>query len=204
MGFFLTILYVLIVYVRPQEFVPDIQGWPILAWLAGISVAVVFLEGGFTAEKFKRSKVNSLLLLFWLALCLSHVANFYFGGALQTLDKFSKVAVVYYLIIFTTTTWKRVKILMWTMIVMSTFLAVQAIVQFYTGVGLVGGEALQRGEEVMQARGIGIFADPNDLALNIVPMIAFVLPAFHKHVLSRTWLTGLIFMIPMITGVIYT
>jgi O-antigen ligase len=205
-------LYLLVIYVRPQDFLVDIKGWPIVSWLAGISIAVVFLEGGLTAEKFKRSKVNTILLLFLLALCMSHLANFWLTGAIQTFERFSKVVVTYFLIVFTCISWRRIKILMWALVLMSTFLAVQAIVQIYTGYGLVGGEALLRGEGeallagegVLQARGIGIFEDPNDLALNIVPMIAFVLPAFHKGVLSRTWLTGLIFMIPMVTGVIYT
>ncbi len=204
MGFFLTIVYLVIIYVRPQEFVEEMHGWPILTWLAAISVAVVFLQGGFTKEKFNRSPLNTLVLLFWLALCLSHVANFWFGGAIQTFDKFSKVVVVYFLIVLTCDSWAKLRVLFWTMSLMALFLAVQAIVQFYTGEGIVGGEALQRGEGVMQARGIGIFADPNDLALNMVPMVAFLLPAFHKGFMSRTWLTGVASLIPLVTGIGFT
>jgi O-antigen ligase len=204
LGFFLTLLYVIIIYIRPQEFWTAIQGWPILNYLAPFCIAAVFLEGSFTAVKFKRSALNWLVLLFWLSLVMSHLANFWFGGAVQAFDKFSKVAVLYFLILFTVDSWHRLRIFMWLMILLATFLAVQAIVQFYTGEGLVGGQASLREGAILQARGIGIFDDPNDLALNIVPMVAFLLPAFHKGFLSRTWLTGILFLIPMVTGIAYT
>lgn len=204
MGFLLTLLYVTVIYVRPQEFVVAIQGWPILTYLAAFCIAAVFLEGSFTADKFRRSALNWFVVLFWGALVMSHAANFWFGGALLAFDKFSKVAVLYFLILFTVDSWRRLRVFMWLMILLATFLAVQAIVQFYTGEGLVGGQASLREGTVMQARGIGIFNDPNDLALNIVPMVAFLLPAFHKGFLSRTWLTGILFLIPMVTGIAYT
>jgi putative inorganic carbon (hco3(-)) transporter len=204
LGFLLTLLYVIVVYVRPQEFVADIQGWPILSYLAPLCIAAVFLEGSFTAEKFRRSALNWFIILFWGSLVMSHVANFWLGGAIQAFDKFSKVAVLYFLILFTVDSWKRLRIFMWLMILLATFLAVQAIVQFYTGEGLVGGQASLREGDIMQARGIGIFDDPNDLALNIVPMVSFLLPTFHKGFLSRTWVTGILFLIPMITGIAYT
>ncbi len=204
MGFFLTLVYIIIIYVRPQEFIADIQGWPILTYLAGICISVVFLEGSFTADKFRRSALNWLIVLFWAALAVSQIANLWFGGAVQAFEKFSKVVIVYFLILFTVDSWARLKVLMWTMILLATFLATQAIIIFYTGEGLVGGHTILRQGSIVQAQGIGIFDDPNDLALNMVPMVSFLLPAFHRGFLSRTWLTGLILLIPLVTGIAFT
>lgn len=212
MGYFVTILYIAFIFIRPQEYMEAIQGWPILDYLAGLSIVLVFLEGNFTGDKLRRSALNVLVLLFWFSLAMSWLSKFYLGGAVFALRSFAKVAIVYFLIVLTVDTKAKLRLFLWVLILMSTFLAVQAIVQFHTGEGLVGGEALQRatqsdvvGEEnVRQARGIGIFADPNDLALNIVPIIAFVLPAFHRPGLSRTWVTGVIFLVPMVVGVAYT
>jgi hypothetical protein len=89
------------------------------------------------------------------------------------------------------------------MILVETALAISAIVQYYTGVGLMGGEILHRGE-IVQVRGIGIFHDPNDLALTIVSIVPFLLPAFHKPFLSRVSWTGILFLIPMTMGVVFT
>lgn len=208
MGFFLTLIYIIVLFLRPQEFILEIRGWPILDFLAGLSMAAVFLEGDFRAEKFRMSRLNTLIVYFWLACTASQIANFWFGGANLAFQTFAKVVIVYFLIVLTVDTWPRVRLLCWLLIFMSTFLAANSIFMYYTGVGLVGGEALARGdasgEIIFQARGIGIFEDPNDLALSIIPMISFVLPAFHKRFLSRTWLTGILFLIPMVAGVIYT
>lgn len=203
MGFFLTLLYVVIIFIRPQEFVEAMKAWPILDVMAVLCVSALFLEGGFTAEIWKRSPLNQLMLWFWAALILSHLTAFSFWGARLAFTVFAKVEIVYFLIIFSITTFRRLKVFTWFMVLMGAFLAMQSMWQYYTGVGLVGGTALQRGE-LMQARGIGIFQDPNDLALNIVCFIPFVLPHFHKYLLSRSWLPGVLLLIPMATGVIYT
>lgn len=204
MSYFLTYLYVALLYLRPQEFVEDIRGWPIMEYLAYLSIAVTFLQGYFKSEVFKRSPISAILCAFWAALCLSNLANFWFGGAADTFKEFAKIVILFFLIVFNVDTWPRVRAFAWLLVFCSTFLAVQAIVQYFTGVGLVGGQAMLREGEIMQATGIGIFADPNDLALNIVPMMAFVLPAFHRRFLSRTWLTGLPFLLTMTVGVFYT
>ncbi len=208
MGFFLTLIYIFVLFIRPQEFILEIRGWPILDFLAGLSMAAVFLEGGFRADKFRASKLNTLIVYFWLALTVSQIANFWFGGASMAFEAFAKVVIVYFLVVLTVDTWPRVRMLCWLLIFLGTFLAANSIYMYYTGVGIVGGESLARtdaaGEVIFQARGIGIFEDPNDLALSIIPMVSFVLPAFHKRFLSRTWLTGIIFLLPMVAGIIYT
>jgi O-antigen ligase len=204
LGFFITCLYVAFIFLRPQEFIEDIKGWPVIEFMAYASLAIVFLEGGFKAEVLKRTPTNALVFAFWLAMPFSNIANFWFGGVTYAFIEIAKVAIVYFLIVLTVDSWRKLKIFLWLLILCSTFLAGQAIVQFHTGVGLGGGEALLRDNELLQARGIGIFADPNDLALNIVPMVAFVLPSFHKRFLSKTWITGVIFLIPMVVGITYT
>ncbi len=204
MGFFITCLYVALIFLRPQEFIEDIKGWPIVEVMAYVSLAVVFLEGDFKAEVFKRSPTNALVLAFWLAMPFSNLANFWFGGVSYAFIEIAKVAIVYFLIVLTVDSWSKLKVFLWLLVLCAAFLAGQAIVQYNTGIGLVGGHALLRDGELIQARGIGIFSDPNDLALNIVPMVAFVLPSFHKRLLSRTWITGILFLIPMVVGITYT
>ncbi len=203
MGFFLSLLYVVIIFVRPQEFVEGMRGWPILDVMAVLCISAVFLEGGFTADRWRRSPLNALMLWLWAALVLSHLSNLNFWGSRVAFTTFAKVEIVYFLIIFTVTTFRRLKVFTWALVFMGLFLSLQSILQYYTGVGLVGGVALHRGE-IIQARGIGIFQDPNDLAMNIVCFLPFVLPHFHKYFLSRTWLTGVVFLVPMVTGVLYT
>lgn len=207
MGYFLTILFTVVVYIRPQEFWPFLMEVPLLDYIAGIAIAFVFLEGKFSKEKLNRSPTNKILVIFWLWLCFTWIGNGWLGGVFYTFKKFGKVVVLYFLIVLTVESLPKLRAYIWILIALSTFLAIDAIVLFYTGVSLTGQVAFTRweGEEIIaQARGIGIFADPNDLALYVVPIIAFLVPSFHKGALSRTMFTGIFFMIPLITGVVFT
>jgi O-antigen ligase len=208
LGLFFTILFVMVLYIRPQEFWDFLLGVPVIDYVAGGAIAFVFLEGSFNKEKFKNSPINKLLVFFWVWLGITHVAHGWLGGFTYTIQKFGRVAILFYLIVLTVDNIRKLRVLIWTLIILSTFLSIEAIVQFYTGISLVGAQALQRhvgeGEFVAQARGIGIFSDPNDLALHVVPMLAFLVPAFHKRALSNTMVTGVLLLIPLVTGVVYT
>ncbi|MCB2187405.1 MAG: O-antigen ligase family protein [Deltaproteobacteria bacterium] len=203
MSYFATLLYIILIFIRPQDWTEALEGVPILDYMAVLAVGTCFLEGNVNLAKWKRSPLNWLILVFWLTLILSQATNFYPAGVLEALEKFSKVLIVYYLIVFTVDTVPKLRMFTWLLIFMSLFLAISAVIQYYTGVGLAGAEALQRGG-VTQARGVGIFADPNDLALNLVPTVAFLLPSFHRVALSNTWVTGFLALMPIITGIIYT
>lgn len=203
MAFFLTLLYVAFIFLRPQEWIEDIKGWPILDVMAVASISWAFLEGEFSADKWRRSPINRMVLGLWGALVLSHLAHLSFWGMRLAIQEFAKVAIVYFLIIFTVHTFPRLKAFTWTLVAMATFLALQSVLQYY-GEGIVGVDVLRRTETIIQTRGIGIFQDPNDLALNIVCFVPFVLPSFHKYFLSRTWFTGMLFLIPMVTGIVFT
>ncbi len=207
MGLFFTILFVFALYVRPQEWVEILLNSPVIDFTAAGAIAFVFLEGSFNKQKFVRSPINKNLAIFWVWLAVTTAATGYIGGFTSTLQTFGRVAILYYLIVLTVTNFKQLKLLLWCLILLSTFLSIEAVIQFYTGFSLVGATALERhvgDEAVAQARGIGIFSDPNDLALHVVPMLAFLLPAFHKRNLSGTVITGILVLIPLVTGVVYT
>ena len=204
MAFFLTLLYVLMVYIRPMEWVDELKNLPVMDVLAFLSIAVAFLTGSFTADKFKRSPVSTFVMLFWFSMLLSHAGHFYFTGVQDSFIEFAKIAIIYFMIIFTVDTLQRLRVFLWAMALMAIFLAVQGIVQYYTGSGwLVGGQAMADGE-VMRVQGIGIFGDPNHVAINIVPLLALGIPAFHKRLLSPTWVTGLAIIIPIVIGAAFT
>ena len=208
MGLFFTILFIIVLYVRPQEFWDFLLGKPVMDFVAGGAIIFVFLDGTFNKSKFVRSPMNKFLLIFWIWLGVTLVARGWFGGFTFALQNFGRVAILFYLLVLTVDNVRKLRMVIWSLILLSTFLAVEAIIQFHTGFSLVGAQAMQRaagdGDFVAQARGIGIFGDPNDLALHVVPMLAFLLPAFHKRALSNSIITGVLLMIPLVTGVVYT
>lgn len=195
-------------YIRPQEFWDVLLNLPVMNILAGAGLACVFLEGSFDKAKFNNTPIAKIVLIMWLWFALTHIPHGWLGGIPYTLQKFSPPAVLFYLLVLTVNNLARLRLLIWVLILVTTFLAVDAIIQFYTGVSLVGGVALQRhvgeGEFVSQAKGIGIFADPNDLALHVVPMLAFLLPPFYKRSIGKHVFFAVLLLIPLVTGVVYT
>ena len=203
MGFFFTLVLTALLYVRPQEYVAAIKGWPIMDWVAIACLAGVFLEGSFSAEKLRRSPINWLLIFFWFQLGASWLLNDWLGGIVFQIVHFSPVAIMYFLVVLTVDTMRKLKLFIWTLVFFCSFLALESMLVFYTGAGMTGATALMRGE-VLQTKGVGIFADPNDIAINMVPMTAFLLPAFHKGLLTRSWIPGFAFLMPFINGIILT
>lgn len=203
MGFFFTLIMTALLYIRPQEYVEAIKGWPIMDWVAIGCIAGVFLEGSFSAEKFRRSPINILIIFFWFQLGASWLLNNWLGGIVYNIVHFSPVAIMYFLIVLTVDSTRKLKLYIWTLVFFCCFLALESMLVFYTGSGVTGATALERGE-VMQTKGVGIFADPNDIAINMVPMTAFLLPAFHKALLSKSWIPGFAFLLPFINGIVLT
>ncbi len=203
MSYFFTIIYILIVMIRPQEFVEAVKAWPILDVMAILCIASAFLEGRITSFALGRSATNKILAIFWIWISFTVVANGWMGGGLQAFMDFARITIIFYLVILTADTFPRIRLLLWVIILATSALAMQAIIQFYTGTDLAGAGALTHGD-VVQAKGIGIFSDPNDLALAIVIWIPFLLPFIHRGFLSPTMWTGIIVLIPVITGVVFT
>ncbi|KIX13278.1 O-antigen ligase family protein [Dethiosulfatarculus sandiegensis] len=208
MGFFFTLLFTAVIYIRPQDFMEAVKGWPILDWTAMVAVGVVFLEGSIQASRLKRSFLNALLPVFFFTLAMSHIANFWLGGATMAMGKFIPTLILYFLIVLTVNTFNRLRIYIWAMIIFALLLSIHAIMQFHFGSGLFGSDITMRSTEagtyIRQAQGIGIFSDPNDLALNLVIWIPFLMPAIHKPFLSPTIISGIILLVGLISGMIYT
>lgn len=203
MGFFLTVIYVMIIFIRPQDFVPALLNAPILDYIAVFTMVFVFLEGKFSSHALKLSAANAMIIGLWFAVTASWLANFWIGGATDAFKEFSGVVIVYFLIVMTVDSIGKMRFLLWAMIICTAMLAVQALMLKLTGYSFMAGETFER-EGVIQVRGVGIFADPNDLAMALVCFIPFLLPAFHVGLLAPTRIIGLLVLVLDITGVVIT
>jgi O-antigen ligase len=163
--------YLVFLYLRPQEFVPGFVGMPVMLILGGATFALTILHAVLKRQKIFdiRFPQNYILVWFFAAIAISHLTHFYAHGALNSAMEFLSVFIMYLLIVNLVNTKMRVKITLYLLLVMTLLLAVQGIVQFYTGFGLAGQEAYR---ERIQA--IGIFSDPNDLALALLIMLPFL------------------------------
>ena len=129
---------------------------------------------------------------------LSH--RTYVHGALDAFSEFSKIIIVYFLLINLTTNKRRLRATVWILILCTTYLAIQGIL-LSRGMG-IGGITAYKGNRVQSK---GIFADPNDLAMILTIGLPFIFYFFfsERSALRKLLLfvfSGLIIYSILLTG----
>ncbi len=191
MAFFSLIIYTALIYIRPHEIYQEMTGnepWPILAATAVLTLVFAILTGKFNIRRLFYFPQSKLILGLLGALLLSQFIQFRFRGAWETFGGFWGVVGLYIFIVCLLETPEKIKGYVVLLVLLTTFLAYQGIEQYNTGTSWGGHTALVRNDEV-RIRWIGIFDDPNDLAVAftiIVPFPLFFLasprPFFQKGV----------------------
>ena len=185
MAYLLCLVYVVIVYVRPAEIVPQWASLPI-AQTAGVVGAVV---AAFSVYLRPRPVLNSPVDWCFIGFCLASIAsnpaNGWFGGGYVAFLDLLPLACFYFLVRLTVETRRQLRGLIVLLIALSLFQAVNGIVQYHTGTGIGGSTAIadrvqtedESGEpaRIMRIRGTGIFNDPNDLAMSMLVVFPFIL-----------------------------
>jgi putative inorganic carbon (HCO3(-)) transporter len=169
--FIAMIGYLALVLIRPQDYpaLVDSIGVPLLP-IALIVAALFWLLSG--RKRFDAPQYL-LLLLFFIVLMLSNVANGWFGGALDQMSKFAPTVLAFVVLANAADSPRRVRIIMGMFTVCATVLALHGIEQSQLGVGWTG---IGMSQET-RIQYVGIFNDPNDLGLLFVmclPMAVYL------------------------------
>ena len=171
MGFALTIFYIFVTIISPEQFGKEWANYHALMYLAGIT-AVASLPS-MAAYNYWRSSVQTFLLLgFVVAIALSQIAHGYLGGVIESLRTFLPSAAVFFFIIVNVTTVRRLKIATLATVASCMVLAIEALCGFYGGYH--GELFVLRNNlyspqddvigQIMRIRGAGFLSDPNDFA----------------------------------------
>jgi O-antigen ligase len=178
--FTLSLIYLALTIVRPQDFVPALEGIPLLPVVLLLAFAVWGVRAGksFDAPHFL------LLPVFLVVGMVSMVANHWLGGAVALLESFGPTVIAFFVFAAACDTPRRVGIAMAVFVLCACVLAEHSIVQASTGMGWTGVPLAEDG----RVRYVGIFNDPNDVGL----LFAATLPmAFYLSgrggFLRRVW-----------------
>ena len=178
--------YLAFLYIRPQDFLPALTGMPIMLALGAGTAALVFVHQALRQRALVIARVPQHLFALWvyIAVVASRMAMGHVRGAFEATLDFVPTVLMYFLLVELTTTQTRVKAVFITMMHLTFVLAVQGIIQYYTGAGL-GGQESYKG----RIQAVGIFADPNDLALviNTVLPLCLILIAKSRSALVRLY-----------------
>ena len=172
MAFVLFLAYLIVVYLRPGDWVPALAG---VGLVDGLLMGATFLVVLDVARTRGRSLVhlphNRVILLFFATVVLSHLANGYFGGAVHAATVFVVNVILYFVVINVVKSTRRLQLVLAVLTFLAVLLAVQGVQQAARGVGWAGqGLALDG-----RITWVGIFEDPNDLALVFVVAVPILL-----------------------------
>jgi O-antigen ligase len=195
MLFIVLTVYLALFYVRFFEWDISQGQYPVFFYVGVVSVVLVIVNMfSNTSRKFLKTDMMMFSLL--ISIVMSHVTNMYFEGAYRSLLMFLPSIVCYFLVLFSINSQIKAQYLSLVLIILTCFLAFEAIQQSLYGTNIAGIGALVMSsitpdgeiDYVYRARWIGSFSDPNDLGLALVlpiPLLMYNI-IFRKYIV--TWL----------------
>lgn len=195
------LLYVSAIYIRPGELGGAWAAIPFVEILSIIAAVVAMIAYLREPRPWIIVPHDGFILGFWLAVVASNLASGWMGGALKGFVEFFKIAFYYFLMRFAVREPRHLRGLLVLLIGLNLFQAAYGILQWHTGYGL-GGLPLHKDGRI---RSLGIFNDPNDLALALVMVVPLLLTAIaDRGIPRRRRLLGLTALVPILLAVQYT
>lgn len=124
MSFATFILYLVCVFIRPQDWVPGLMGLPLIN-LFGVST-ILFLvfecAGKASDRQFVKSPQSWLMICFFLSNLMSHIAHYYFEGLRGSFTRFYPTVILFFVILNAINTRQRLKVAMLLIVLMMVVL----------------------------------------------------------------------------------
>lgn len=168
MTFPLTLLFMLLVFWRPQDWLfPWLYGWPLLDVVTYGALVGLLMETGQKTVQIPRTPAVMLAVGLWFASVMSHIAHAYFQGVINTIPETFKLCFFLLLLLMVINSVHRLRMVILVLLLGAVVMAIHAVMQERTGVGFAGSRPLLVYSElkdrwVQQSLFFGIFEDPND------------------------------------------
>jgi len=176
LSFGLLLLFLLLLYANIAVLMPSLEVMRPMLVIALAAIATLWLEKAVAGQEFVLVWPEShLLITFLAAAALSVPAALWTRQAAEYTMDFAKIVTIYFLIINTVDSEKRLRIFMWCMVLGGLIPALATIRNYLTG--LTGSDG--------RTAWIGFFANPNELAISL----AILIPIAVSLGLSRGFFT---------------
>jgi O-antigen ligase len=153
--------------------------------IVGVIAVVAILFGAISGQNPNvfSGDVERMMFGFMAAICFSHIAHGYVGGAINSMDKFLPSITGFFLVLTSLRDRKRLQLFILFLVILTSFVAYEGIRQFTTGFAHGGLEPLLQNimtsddepGKLVRIRWYGVFNDPNDLGLLLVLVIPFLI-----------------------------
>ena len=173
MLFFGLLLFMFLQTIRPQDFVPGLEGTRLVLYLMVALLIGLLLSP--VEKKLIRSPQDKFTGVFFIAIVLSTLKLFWLSYIIDITIETLKAALIYYFIVIVVDTERKFRTLVWTIVVLMVIVASMGILQYH-GYDITGaGMAFAADKGVWQIKGIGNFDNPNDLAYSVVLAVPFAM-----------------------------
>jgi putative inorganic carbon (HCO3(-)) transporter len=166
------LLYLAMIYLRPQEFVEALRAKPIMLALALLVLGTLLIHNAIRKSRILAFDLRQgvFMIVFFAVIVMSQLQRLYLAGAQMAFDSFLPVFILFFMIINLVSSFAEMKRTYTLLFVLTVFLAANGILQFHRGVDIAGQTTFDG-----RIRWIGIFEDPNDLGLAILSFTPFAL-----------------------------
>jgi len=170
--FYGLLLFLALLYIRPQDFIPELGRMRIMLILAAIIILLYFVHKISTREKIHIFLTRQHVLMFMLLVLvpISQMANLQVTKAWEAAQGFLTVFLLFFILVNIPNNFKEFRTICWMLFTCTTVIAADGILQHFRGVDFIGQTPI-----VGRIRWIGIFDDPNELALLLDSFFPFVL-----------------------------
>ena len=215
LAFVLFLLTTATLFLRPAELFFWLADWQIYEFLILSTLALVYQS---FAEHFhwnilSRQPVTLCVVGIFIAICLSHLQHFYIGGLVDSGTTFLKSIIYFGLLITTVNSISRLRIFLLIVAISSSTMVTLCVVDYYEIYDFTFIEHLDDLEgftdegEILTAkrmRGLGIFQDPNDMAMMICAtgiICSYFMLDTNTSILRFAWILPLLVLL---TGLVST
>jgi len=185
--FFGLIVYIVLLFIRPQELIPGFARFRIVLVLAVVVLLNFLMHRVFTKTKisFMPTRQSKFMLALLAIVPLSNLANLRMQEAWDGFNDFFTSYILFFLVMSMTDTFARLRKVCWTLVVCTVALAANGLVQHFRGVDLVGNVVLEE-DGIPRIGWISLFGDPNDFALLMNTFLPFILVNFFEKSFARS------------------
>jgi putative inorganic carbon (hco3(-)) transporter len=165
--YWLLLVFLTLLYSNLPILIPALEAIRPAKLVAGVALVMLLVETVFARKSFEFAWPEGFLLLGFLgSAALSSLTALWVRQAVEAGSDLLKIVLVYFVIVNCVNTERRLRGVMWTMVIGGLFPAAGALRNYFHG-NLVEGRAAW----------VGVFANPNDLAFTLVvlvPLAAFL------------------------------
>lgn len=168
------LLFIGLIFVRPEEMNPDLAGMHLTLAVSIVTLISTWFQ--FFLDRQRVTRTPQITMMFGLAVIV--VVNAFLTGGLitQTVQDMLRLTLLVLLVLYLVRTPERYRAYVNTLILFTGYVAVYSIILYLAGIGVIHqDDAASAGGIIERSKATGIFGDPNDLAVTIIAGMALAL-----------------------------